>query len=104
MKEPSRRVSVALYVAAFLLATVVRAEAQTKQKASTKPLALGVVFQGPREPLEEHFRPLVEYAARKLTPTTETQGMVVVAPTAAQMMKLLEEKRVDFYMESPYPS
>ena len=104
MKEPSRRVSVALSVAVFLLATVVRSEAQTKQKASTKTLALGVVFQGPREPLEEHFRPLVDYAARKLTPTTETQGMVVVAPTAAQMMKLLEEKRVDFYMESPYPS
>jgi phosphonate transport system substrate-binding protein len=30
--------------------------------------------------------------------------MVVVAPTAAQMMKLLEEKRVDFYMESAYPT
>jgi phosphonate transport system substrate-binding protein len=104
IKEPLRRVSVALSVAAFLLATVVRSEAQTKQRASTKTLALGVVFQGPREPLEEHFRPLVDYAARKLTPTRETQGTVVVAPTAAQMMKLLEEKRVDFYMESPYPS
>ena len=30
--------------------------------------------------------------------------MVVVAPTPAQMMKLLDEKRVDFYMESPYPT
>ena len=104
MKEPSRRVSVALSVAAFLLATVVKAEAQTKQGTSTKSLTLGVVFQDPREPLEEHFRPLVDYAARKLTPTAETKGMVVVAPTPGQMMKLLEEKRVDFYMESPYPT
>ena len=30
--------------------------------------------------------------------------MVVVAPTAGQMIKLLDEKRVDFYIESPYPT
>jgi phosphonate transport system substrate-binding protein len=102
MKEPSRYVTIALFVATLLLTMGLKAEAQTKQTASTKPLTLGVVFQGPREPLEEHFRPLVDYAARKLTPTAETKGMVVVAPTAGQMMKLLEEKRVDFYMESPY--
>jgi phosphonate transport system substrate-binding protein len=46
----------------------------------------------------------VNYVARKLTPTADTKGMVVVAPTAGQMMKRLEEKRVDFYMESPYPT
>ena len=34
----------------------------------------------------------------------ETKGIVLVAPTAGQMTKLLEEKRVDFYMESPYPT
>jgi phosphonate transport system substrate-binding protein len=28
--------------------------------------------------------------------------MIVLAPTTGQMMKLLDEKRVDFYMESPY--
>src|SRR6185503_10062521 len=31
-------------------------------------------------------------------------GMIIVAPTAGQMIKLLEEKRVDLYMESPYPT
>src|SRR5258708_17285804 len=102
MKEPAHRVAIALFVATLLLVTVVRAEAQTKQTTSTKTLTLGVVFQDPQAPLEEHFRPLVDYAARKLTATAETKGMVVVAPTAGQMMKLLEEKRVDFYMESPY--
>ena len=102
MKEPSRCVSIALFVTTILLTMGLKAEAQTKQTASAKPLTLGVVFQDPRAPLEEHFRPLVDYAARKLTPTAETKGMVVVAPTPGQMMKLLEEKRVDFYMESPY--
>jgi len=102
MTNPSHGVTVALVVAALLSITV-ESGAQTN-KMSAKTLALGIVFQGPREPLEEHFRPLVDYAAHKLTPTAETKGMVVVAPTPGQMMKLLEEKRVDFYMESPYPT
>jgi ABC-type phosphate/phosphonate transport system substrate-binding protein len=92
----------ALVVAAHFAITL-ESEAQT-EKASAKALVLGVVFQGPREPVEEHFRPLVEYAARKLSATGETKGVVIVAPTAGQMVKLLEEKRVDFYMESPYPT
>jgi phosphonate transport system substrate-binding protein len=106
MKEPSRRVSISLFVGLFvatlLLVTVPNAEAQTKQKTDAKTLTLGIVFQGPREPLEEHFRPLVDYAARKLAAGAYTKGSVVVGPTVGQMMKLLEEKRVDFYMESPY--
>jgi phosphonate transport system substrate-binding protein len=101
MRKPSLLVSTALFVATLLLA-IVRAEAQTKQTLTTKPLTLGVVFQGPRQPLEEHFRPLVDYVAGKLSSTGETKGMVIVAPTPGQMMKLLDEKRVDFYMESPY--
>jgi phosphonate transport system substrate-binding protein len=101
MRKLSLLVSVALFVATLLLA-IVRAEAQTKQTLTTKPLTLGIVFQGTREPVEEHFRPMVDYAAAKLSPTGETKGMVIVAPTPGQMMKLLDEKRVDFYMESPY--
>ncbi len=104
MKEPSRRASIALFVASLLLTMGLEAEAQTKQTTSTKALALGVVFQGLRQPLEENFRPLVDYTAGKLSPMGETKGIVVVAPTVGQMMKLLEEKRVDFYMESPYPT
>ena len=81
MKEPSRRASIALFVASLLLTMGLEAEAQTKQTTSTKALALGVVFQGLRQPLEENFRPLVDYTAGKLSPMGETKGIVVVAPT-----------------------
>lgn len=104
MKKQFQRVSITLFVATLLLTIGQKAEAQTKPGTSTKTLTLGVVFQDARQPLEEHFRPLVDYAARKLIPTGETKGMVIVAPTAGQMMKSLEERRVDFYMESPYPT
>jgi phosphonate transport system substrate-binding protein len=104
MRRTSYRVCTALFVATFLLATVAKAEAQTKQEVSAKMLTLGVVFQGPHEIVEKRFRPFLDYAARKLSRTGETKGMIIVAPTAGQMMKLLDEKRVDFYMESPYPT
>jgi phosphonate transport system substrate-binding protein len=47
---------------------------------------------------------LADYAARKLSAGSEIKGMVAVAPNQGQMMKLLEERRVDFYMESTYPT
>jgi phosphonate transport system substrate-binding protein len=92
-----------LFIGAALLLGAVKAQAQTTQ-ARQKTLTLGVVFQGAREPVEKHFYPLADYAARKLSPGSEIKGMVIVAPNQGQMMKLLEEKRVDFYMESPYPT
>ena len=102
MKEPSDCASIVFFVTTLVLIIGLKAEAQTT--TNVKTLTLGVVFHGAKEPLEEYFQPLVVYAARRLTPTAGTKGMVVVAPTPAQMMKLLEEKRVDFYMESPYPT
>ena len=95
---------VLLLAALLSLLATVKADAQIRQAASPKALTLGVVFQGAQKPLEKHFLPLVEFAARKLSPSGETKGIVLVAPSAAQMIKLLEEKRVDFYMESAYPT
>lgn len=102
MKKWSHDLVVAL-VSASVFVLFVDCHAQA-QPPGVKRLALGVVFQGPREPLEQHFRPLVEYAARELSATHQTKGAVVVAPSAGQMIKLLDEKHVDFYMESPYPT
>jgi phosphonate transport system substrate-binding protein len=96
--------SIVLFFGMLLFATVRQAESQAKPAPSIKTLTLGVVFQGSRESVEEHFRPFVDYAARKLAGAENTKGMVVVAPSAPQLMKLLEEKRVDFYLESPYPT
>ena len=91
-----------MLVVPALFATI-ECSAQTQAK-STNTLVLGVVFQGAAQPVQAHFRPLIEYVAHKFSSTTETKGMIIVAPTAGQMIKLLEEKRVDLYMESPYPT
>jgi phosphonate transport system substrate-binding protein len=101
MTRFSRHITI-LFVAALFATTECRA-AQTETK-NTKTLLLGVIFQGASQPVEAHFRPLMEYVARKLSPAGETKGVVIVASSPGQMIKLLEEKRVDFYMESPYPT
>ena len=98
------RCAAAAFVAALLFVSGSKAEAQTKLGTSIKTLTLGAVFQEPREPVEEHFRPLANYVARKLSPSGEIKGAVIVAASVAQMTKLLDEKRADFYMESPYPT
>jgi len=102
MKKSSRPIAAVLFVTFLLVTIPLEAQAQLQREPATQ-LTLGVVFQSSPDSVTEHFRPLVNYAARQLTPTG-AKGMVVVASTAAQMTKLLEEKRVDFYMESPYPT
>lgn len=101
MTRFSHQLIIMLVVPALFATIECSAQTQTK---STNTLVLGVVFQGTAQPVEAHFRPLIEYVAHKFSSTTETKGMIIVAPTAGQMIKLLEEKRVDLYMESPYPT
>lgn len=101
MTRFSHQLMIMLVVPALFATIECSAQTQTK---TTNTLVLGVVFQGTAQPVEAHFRPLIEYVAHKFSSTTETKGMIIVAPTAGQMIKLLEEKRVDLYMESPYPT
>jgi len=101
MTRFSRHITI-LFIAA-LSATIECRAAQTATKSS-QTLVLGVIFQGASQPVENHFRPLVEYVVHNLSPAGETKGVIIVAPSTGQMIKLLEEKRVDFYMESPYPT
>jgi phosphonate transport system substrate-binding protein len=104
MEKHSPRVAVAFFVVALLLALGPRTEAQVKQGVALKTLALGLVFQGAPQPVAERFRPLVEYTGRKLAPAGEIKSTVVVAPSAAELIRLLEAKSVDFYLESPFPT
>lgn len=101
MTRFSHQLMIMLVVPALFATIECSAQTQTK---TTNTLVLGVVFQGAAQPAEAHFRPLIEYVAHNFSSTRETKGIVAVAPTAGQMIKLLEEKRVDLYMESPYPT
>ena len=86
-----------------IFAVSIIGQAQTPGGARVETLSLGIVSEKPREKIEEHLD-FVNYLARKLSSTSEIKGKVVVARTALQLAKLLDEKMVDFYVESPYPT
>jgi phosphate/phosphite/phosphonate ABC transporter binding protein len=104
MKNRLPRVSVGILVVTLLLIAGAKTAAQVNQTVGIKTLTLGVVYQSAPERVAERFRPLVEYTARKLAPTGEIKSTVKVAANTAQLVELLEQGQVDFYLESPFPT
>lgn len=78
--------------------------AQPREAVELKSLTLGMVSETNRKEIEEHFRDFVRYVARKLSPGREIDAKVVTAATPFELAKLLEQRRVDFFMESAYPT
>jgi phosphonate transport system substrate-binding protein len=77
---------------------------QTTSPVKVKSITLGLVSAMSQKEIEAHFQNFVRYVARKLGSGPDTEGKVAIVPTPLQMAKLLEEKKIDFYMESPYPT
>jgi len=77
---------------------------QTPGKVEAKTITLGIVAPMNQKEVEEHFRDFVSYVARKLSSASAIEGRIVVAPTQSGLANLLTEQKVDFYMESPYPT
>jgi phosphonate transport system substrate-binding protein len=91
-------------VAAFLL--FVPSSSNTDAQilsVEVKTLSLGMVSETHRKEIEERFLDFVRYVARRLS-SNGTEAEVVTAPTPFELAKLLEQRRVDFYMESAYPT
>jgi phosphonate transport system substrate-binding protein len=74
----------------------------TPSRDQVKTISLGIVAEINQNEIAAHFRPFVHYVAQKLSPGSGFEGTVILAPTPLQLAKLIEEKKVDFYMESPY--
>jgi phosphonate transport system substrate-binding protein len=76
--------------------------AQTAKSPEVKSIALGLISDTDASAVQQHFREFVRYVAGRVSAGSENQAKVVIAPTIFDMAKLLEQRRVDFYMESPY--
>jgi len=106
MNRQRRRLSITFAIAALLFGAILgsNAAAQAPDRVEAKTISLGIVSEIHQKEIEEHFRDFVRYVARKLSPASDIEGKVVIAPTLLELTKLLEQKKVDFYMESPYPT
>jgi phosphonate transport system substrate-binding protein len=80
------------------------ASGQTPNRTAVNTITLGIISETHGKEIEEHFHNFVSYVARKLSlsSVSDVEGKIVVAPTLVELAKLLEQKKVDFYMESPY--
>jgi phosphonate transport system substrate-binding protein len=102
MNRRSSRLFVISATAAILIAAMLSANAAAQTRAAADTLSLGIVSEIRHKEIEERYRDFVRYAARKLSSGSEVEGKVVIAPTPLDLAKLLEQRKVDFYMESPY--
>jgi phosphonate transport system substrate-binding protein len=97
----------AVYAIAALLLGIIHSRnalAQTPGRGEAQTLTLGIVSQIHQKEIENHFRDFVDYVARKLSAAPKSEGKIIVAPTPHQLAALLADKKVDFYMESSYPT
>lgn len=106
MNRQSFRLSIVFTIATILVAGVFGSTAvgRTRDGLETKIISLGIVSEVHEKEIEDHFRDFIRYVARKLSSPPDIEGRVVIAPTLLDLVKLLEQKKVDFYMESPYPT
>jgi phosphonate transport system substrate-binding protein len=93
-------------IAAFLVGVVhgKNALAQAPGRGEAQTLTLGIVSQIHQKEIEKHFRDFIDYVAGKLSAAPKIEGKIIVAPTPPELAALLGDKKVDFYMESPYPT
>ena len=94
---------VCLFVSAITAAHFLLGARCVRAGSSVETISLAVVSAKPKHRIDEH-RDFVNYLARKLSSTSDVKGNVVIVPTALQLAKLLNEKKTDFYIESPYPT
>ena len=85
----------------FIAAAFVCIAASTAA-AQTRAITLGVISKRTQAEVEPQFRDFVRYVARKLAVKPVVEGKILVAPSIVRLEKLIEEDKVDFYMESPY--
>ena len=74
------------------------------ETAKAQTLSLGIRSEIKRGQIADRFSDFVRYVAAKLASASDIEGKVVVAPSPFELAKLIQNRQVDFYMDSPYPT
>ena len=105
MRIHARRLSVLPAIAALVCGLFAAGAAeQAPERVKAQTVSLGIVSEINQSLIADHFSDFVRYVAGKLSSASDIEGKVVIAPTPFQLARLIEQRKVDFYMESPYPT
>ena len=88
----------------FLFGLSFCTEAVAQSQDSTSRITLGLVSAGQQHEITEYFDPFVNYVAHKIFAAPTAQGKVLVVSSLPELARLLDQKTIDFFMESPYPT
>jgi phosphonate transport system substrate-binding protein len=105
MRMHARQLSVLPAIAALVCGFfAANAAGHAPERVKAQTISLGIVSEINQTLIADHFSDFVRYVAGKLSSASDIEGKVVIAPTPFQLARLIEQKKVDFYMESPYPT
>ena len=80
------------------------ARPQSQEGFAPNRITLGLVSATQQQEITNYFEPFINHVARKVFAASEAQGKVLVVSSLPGLARLLDQKSVDFYMESPYPT
>ena len=93
--------ALAAFVCGFFAANAAQ---QAPERVKVPTVTLGIVSAINQTLIADHFGDFVRYVGGKLNSGSVVEGKVVIASTPFQLARLIEQKKVDFYMDSPYPT
>src|SRR4030095_1684470 len=93
-------IAIAALVSGAILGS--NAAGQTPYRLEANTISLGIVSKVNQEATQGDYRDFLGYEARKLLPAADGEGKVIISSTPPELAKLLEQQKVDFYMESAY--
>src|SRR5262245_24190752 len=104
-KRKKIQLSVLPALAAFVCGLfAANATAQAPERVKVPTVNLGIVSAINQSLIADHFGNFVRYVGDKLSSGSVVEGKVVIASTPFQLARLIEQRKVDFYMDSPYPT
>ena len=104
-KRKKNQLSVLPALAAFVCGLfAANATAQAPERVKVPTVTLGIVSAINQSLIADHFGDFVRYVGDKLSSGSIVEGKVVIASTPFQLARLIEQRKVDFYMDSPYPT
>ncbi|MGE5301869.1 MAG: phosphate/phosphite/phosphonate ABC transporter substrate-binding protein [Alphaproteobacteria bacterium] len=104
MRRQVGRLSALQAIAAIFCGLFAANAAAAAETAKVQTLSLGLISEINRGLIADHFSDFVRCVAGKLTSNQDVAGKVVIASTPFELARLIEQRQVDFYMESPYPT